>query len=170
MMSERKTKSESGKANEVMTRKTRKVAAMKIADVEDVSPADVGEINDFPLLKQKRAYKPRIKRVPGRKKTDKYDGLYEAGIRYENVLKSVFAELNTDRTFDGFAVSCNVGMPYEGHIGAVFCTAKLTKNGYPIHMIEAYVLRYPSDVEDLATALYVEMNYRGLDVAEALGV
>lgn len=169
MMRERKTKPESGKSNEVLTRKTRKVAAMKIADVEDVSPVEVEEINDLPL--KKRPYKRSAKRtMPGRKKTDKFDGLRELSIRYDKRLKAVFAELNNDRRHQDFTVECAVGMPAEGYVGTSWIVARLWKKGHCIHMIETHILRYPEDVEDIATALYVEMNYRGLDVAEALGV
>lgn len=150
---------------EVLTKSTRKGVSRKLADVDDVSIAE--EDTYVPLVPRKER-KPRKKKVPGRKKTDIGDGLAELGKRYENLLRDCFGELNTDRTYDGFSVSCQVML---GSVpGTLWVCSKLCKNGHPIHLREGYVLHYPNDVRELAIDLYGEMCYNGLEIADLLGV
>jgi hypothetical protein len=131
--------------------------AQKIADVESVEPAEI------PLER-----KPRKKKIPGRKKTDKGDGLRELGRRYEALLKDTFSELNTDRLYEGFSVHCQVMLGY--YPGTLMFSAELKKGAALIYRIEQYAVHYPQDVRNAAIDLYSEMTYRGLELAELFGV
>jgi hypothetical protein len=153
------------KENSVLTRRSRKAAAVDIAQEENVLPADVREITEIPL---KKIRKPRTKRTPGKKKGDPGDGIREINIRYEKVLKEVFASCNTDRIYDRFSVDCHAAKGY--YPGTMYITANLLAGGQSIYRIETYVLHYPDDVKDIAQSLFFEMYANGIEIADTLGL
>lgn len=160
----RKTKSEN--PMDILKKRSRKGVATKIADVEDVSPAEVDEINEIPFKKER---KPRAKKLPGKKKADKGDGLREITNRADAILKAVFSKHNTDRIHDGFSVDCNCGMPADLP-GALIITANLRIGKHRVYGIESYVFNFPGDIKCIAMDLYYQVVERGMILKERIGV
>ena len=152
-MTGRKTKPDETSPGEVITRRTRKTIARKIADVDSTEAVEV------PLLVRK----PRKKSTLGRKKTDKGDGLHELAQRYAFVLKHEFARLCTDREFDGFEVSCAAMKGF--YPNEIWVDAQLRKGEKILYRIMFIPLSYPCDLVRAAGKLYQEMLEDGHDLA-----
>jgi hypothetical protein len=161
----RHTKIQEIPAQEVLTRKTRKnVVPARVVEAESAEPVDEDEY--FEKGVKTPSKKPR--KMSKKKKADRKETLEEMSLRYTGVMQEYFSELNTDRRYDGFGVSCSLAlgdMP-----GEVWIFANLTKSGHKIFHVACPVIDYPEDLHNVTGLLFIEMCLRGLRISEWKGI
>lgn len=149
----RHTKIQEIPTEEVLTKKTRRSAA--VAEAENAEPVELPR-------KPRKAKKP--KKGLAHKET-----LEEMSLRYTGVMQEYFSELNTDRKFDGFTVSCTLALD-EITPGMVWIFATLRKSGVAIFHVSCPMVDFPEDLHNVTGLLFIEMMLRGLRIAEQKGI
>ena len=152
-MKARRTKIQEVPEEEILTKKTRKDAAL--AEAEDASVAELPR-------KPRKAKKPK-------KRVAQKETLEEMGKRYTGVMQEYFSELSTDRRYDGFTVSCTLA---EDEItpGMVWIFATLRKSAVAIFHVSCPLVDFPEDLHNVTGLLFIELCLRGLRIAEQKGI
>lgn len=149
----RHTKIQDIPAEEVLTKKTRRSAA--VVEAENAEPVELPR-------KPRKAKKPK-------KQVAHKETLEEMGKRYTGVMQEYFSELSTDRRYDGFTVSCTLAED-ETTPGMVWIFATLRKSAVAIFHVSCPMIDFPEDLHNVTGLLFIELCLRGLRIAEQKGI
>ena len=180
-MPARKTKIENGTSTEVLTRKARKLAAVRIVEETNAEPvkkfdeelelegvAGAGDQERSPKTPRKTRNAPKgSKGTRRRAKRATESEIDKTSLRHAQVLKDTFDELNTDVRFTDFHVISDTTLSM--YPGLLLINAQLLKGDHFICAVARYVVDYPDTVKDIAFTLYEQMMFDGLYVAEIIG-